>query len=206
MDIRWLFFDIGGTLINEDAVWRRRFEEQARRAGRPGLTADVIRREVEADAMAGTPSYHPFLERYQLSPVPYRKELEEPYADALPVLQKLSQRYRLGVIDNQSAGLQERLRHWGMLSFLQLVVSSYDHGICKPDVRLFEIALKEAGCSPEESVMIGDRIDNDILPAKQLGMGTVHILQGFGALYKPAFSAEMPDNSIGNLSQLLQLF
>lgn len=37
-----------------------------------------------------------------------------------------------------------------------------------------------AKCKPENAVMIGDRIDNDIVPAKQLGMKTIWIKQGFG--------------------------
>ena len=37
-----------------------------------------------------------------------------------------------------------------------------------------------AGCQAENAVMIGDRLDNDIAPAKKLGMKTVWIRQGDG--------------------------
>ena len=47
-----------------------------------------------------------------------------------------------------------------------------------PDRRIFEIALERSGCKPENAVMIGDRIDNDIVPAKQLGMKTIWIKTG----------------------------
>lgn len=39
----------------------------------------------------------------------------------------------------------------------------------KPDPKLFTIACAQAGCAPEDAVMIGDRLDNDIAPAKAIG-------------------------------------
>jgi FMN phosphatase YigB (HAD superfamily) len=54
--------------------------------------------------------------------------------------------------------------------------------------------------------MIGDRLDNDILPAKALGMKTVWIKQGFGALQKPLSKSEEADYTINNLAELLKIF
>lgn len=209
MDIRWLFFDAGYTLVDETAVWQRRFEEQAltEEAQSLGLTPELIRREVERSTRMRLPQYRTFLQTYGLkNSAPYRHELEVPYPDALPVLQALSRRYRLGVIANQSAGLKERLAQWGLLPFFSLVISSWDHQVMKPDRRLFEIALKEAACEGSEAVMIGDRLDNDILPAKALGMRTVWIRQGFAAVQQPLSCEDTPDWRIDCLRQLLTLF
>jgi FMN phosphatase YigB (HAD superfamily) len=38
--------------------------------------------------------------------------------------------------------------------------------------------LKRAGCAPSEAVMIGDRIDDDIRPARSLGWKTIRVTQG----------------------------
>lgn len=76
----------------------------------------------------------------------------------------------------------------------------------KPDKRLFEIALEKAKCSAQEAVMIGDRLDNDIAPAKALGMRTLWIQQGFGALQHPLSPADTPDYTIGSLRDLADLF
>ena len=76
----------------------------------------------------------------------------------------------------------------------------------KPDIRIFEYALGKANCIPQEACMIGDRLDNDILPAKALGMKTVWIKQGFGALQKPLLKSEEPDYTINNLTELLKIF
>ena len=43
-------------------------------------------------------------------------------------------------------------------------------GRSKPAPNLFLSALEAVGCAPEEACMVGDRIDNDIRPAKKLGM------------------------------------
>lgn len=208
MSIRWIFFDVGYTLFDETAVWERRFEEQAQleETQKRGLTAADVRAAVENATRSRLPQYRTFVRTHQLTQAaPYRHELETPYPDALPVLKQLSQSYRLGVIANQTAGLEDRLRAWGLLPHLSAVVSSWEHQIMKPDVRLFEAALREACCTPGEAAMVGDRLDNDVQPAKALGMHTVWIRQGFGALQSPLSPADTPDHVIDSLSDLLPL-
>ena len=209
MSIRWIFFDIGYTLINEDAVWQRRFEEQAQddEAKRLGLTPEKIRHEVEQNSISRKSQYRTFVQKYGLTfSAPYRHELEVPVPDAEAVLKVLSSKYHLGVIANQTAGLEDRLRSWGLLPYFSLVVSSWDYQIMKPDVRLFEAALAKSGCPAQEAAMVGDRLDNDILPAKTLGMHTVRIRQGFGMLQNPLSEMETPDDEIQTLTELLHLF
>ncbi|MBP3646235.1 MAG: HAD family hydrolase [Clostridia bacterium] len=209
MDIRWIFFDIGYTLINEDAVWQKRFEEQAKtdEARLLALTPERIRQEIGQNTIERKPQYRSFVQKYGLhSEAPYRHEFEVLYSDTLAVLKALSSHYRLGIIANQSAGLENRLKAWGLLPFFSTVVSSWEWQIMKPDIRLFEAALAESSCNPYEAVMVGDRLDNDILPAKMLGMHTVRILQGFGVLQKPLSELEKPDYVIHTLSELIQLF
>ena len=209
MSVQWLFFDVGYTLINEDQVWRRRFEEQAfmPETAELGLSADEIRQDVIRSSIERKPQYRTFVQKYALThAAPYRHELEEPYVDACFVLKELSQRYRLGIIANQTDGLRERLASWGLLAFFSAVVSSWDHQIMKPDKRLFEIALEEACCTPQEAVMIGDRLDNDICPAKKLGMKAIWIRQGF-AIYQDVKKAEyQPDYVVDELAELKTLF
>ena len=53
------------------------------------------------------------------------------------------------------------------------------------------------------AVMIGDRIDNDIVPAKQLGMKTIWIKQGFGSLWTVMDESEKADIEVNNLSDIL---
>ncbi len=53
--------------------------------------------------------------------------------------------------------------------------------------------------------MISDRLDNDIAPAKALGMGTVWVKQGFGRLQTP-LPRETPDCAVECLAELLGIF
>lgn len=206
---RWLFFDVGYTIINEDQVWQKRFEEQAllTETAALGLTPADIRREVERSSRERKPQYRSFVQRYALTQTaPYRHELEVLYPEARAVLTELSKRYRLGVIANQADGLADRLARWNLLSCFSLVISSWDYQVMKPDKRLFEIALEKANCTAQEAVMIGDRLDNDIAPAKALGMCTVWIRQGFGALQSPLSSSDTPDHTISSLRELADIF
>ena len=78
--------------------------------------------------------------------------------------------------------------------------------MAKPDRRIFEKALEMAGCTPEDAAMIGDRLDNDIYPAKMLGMKTVWVRQGFAVYQRPEDAAHEPDAIVDHLSQLKGMF
>ena len=97
------------------------------------------------------------------------------------------------------------MRQYGLLPYIQLVISSAEEGVAKPDLRIFKLALQRSSCRPERAVMIGDRIDNDILPAKQMGMHTIWMKQGFGQYWRITAEAEKPDYAIHCLSDLLPL-
>lgn len=108
------------------------------------------------------------------------------------------------MIANQSAGTSERLEKFGIRKYIDLVIASAEEGVSKPDKRIFEIALERSNCKPENAVMIGDRIDNDIVPAKQLGMKTIWVKQGFGSLWHITDENEKADMEVNNLSDILK--
>jgi len=204
-----LFFDVGYTLVNEDAVWEARCREQAQtnEAKKLGLSAADIYHEIEIASISRKPQFRTLIDKYSFKEVaPYRTELEKLYKDAPAVIKALSQKYELGIIANQLDGLKERLEAFDLLQYFKYIISSWDVKIMKPDIRIFEYALDKANCTPQEACMIGDRLDNDILPAKALGIKTVWIKQGFGALQKPLSKSEEPDHSINNLYELLEIF
>ncbi|MDR1628778.1 MAG: HAD family hydrolase [Oscillospiraceae bacterium] len=208
-DIKWIFFDIGYTLVDETAVWAQRCREQAQtdEARALGLSAEQIYAEIVQASQNYLPQYRTVVRKFGFShPAPYRHALEKLYDEAPGVLQTLSEAFCLGVIANQTDGLSERLRAWGIAEYFSLVVSSWDHKIMKPDVRLFTIALEQAGCAPQQAVMVGDRLDNDIEPAKKTGMKTVWCKQGFGALQSPRSAESVPDYQIESLADLPRLF
>ncbi len=204
-----LFFDVGYTLVNEDAVWEARCRDQAQteEAKKLGLSASKIYHEIEIASVSRKPQFRTLIDKYNFKEVaPYRTELEKLYDEAPAVIKRLSQKYELGIIANQLDGLKERLEAFELLKYFKYIISSWDVQIMKPDIRIFEYALGKANCIPQEACMIGDRLDNDILPAKALGIKTVWIKQGFGALQKPLSKSEEPDYTINNLTELLRIF
>ena len=111
---------------------------------------------------------------------------------------------KIGIIANQNEGLEERLRSFGIFEYFDLVVSSAEIGAAKPDKLIFEKALAMAGCTPCEALMVGDRLDNDIFPAKAIGMGTAWIKSGLAAHQDDGFDLGKADFIIQKLSDLVE--
>lgn len=93
-----------------------------------------------------------------------------------------------------------------MLKYINLVIASAEEDVVKPDLRIFEIALNKADCKAEESVIVGDRLDNDIVPANKIGMKTVWVKQGFCKLGVPLAQEEQPNYIVENLSKVIGVF
>ena len=201
--IKWLFFDVGSTLVDEGLAYEHRFRDMAEAANTSyeyvfQTAISFYRQNKRGD-----------LETAKLLKVALPKwhtEDERLYADAESCLKELSSRYSIGILANQLPGTRERLERYGILRYIDLIVASAEEGVSKPDRRIFEIALQRSHCRPDQAVMIGDRIDNDILPAKALGMHTVWIRQGNGRFWKVMQKEEMPENTVDRLTELCDIF
>lgn len=216
--VRWLFFDLGYTLINEDGAAMGRLAQVSDALRQRGVEASPEDLRAALETASARFDQNPFRSlllpftddedviAFARSSGRYPKELESPYPQALPLLKRLRGKYKLGIIANQPPGTQERLTQYGMAHYFDVCVSSGDAGVSKPDAAIFCLALKHAGCAPNESVMIGDRLDNDIRPAKALGFRTVRVLQGPGRLQQPRNAAETPDATAENLCEVAALF
>ena len=73
----------------------------------------------------------------------------------------------------------------------------------KPEHKFFIHAMREVGCTPEEAVMVGDRIDNDIIPAKELGMHSIRVRTGYFAADTAKNDAEVADVEINCLPEII---
>ena len=207
-NIKCIFFDVGYTLVNEDEVWNERCREQSQmeEAKKLGISYKQIYDEITKATISYKPQYRTVVKKFNfLEVATYHHELEKLYNDVEFVLQSLSCKYKLGIIANQTDGLIDRLRDWGILEYFSVIISSWDYQIMKPDKRLFEIAVEKSGYKAFENVMVGDRLDNDIFPAKSIGMKTIWIKQGFGGMQRPLTKEYSPDEEISNLKELLDI-
>lgn len=200
---KWLFFDIGSTIVDETLCYDKRYEELVQDTD---ISKDAFVDKVIELAKQNKDACRAAADFYGLQIPKWHKELEKLYPDAQSVLGELSEKYKLGIIANQSLGSQERLNAWGIGQYFDLVIASAEEGVSKPDLRIFNIALKKADCRAEDAVMIGDRLDNDIIPAKRLGMNTVWIKQGFAVYQTPEKDSEIPDFEVNSLTELLNIF
>lgn len=206
--MKYIFFDIGYTLINEDEVWKRRCLEQSQtpQAVAMGISAERLLQDIAEASVQFKSQFKSVVQKYGFSySAPYRSELETIYPDTAPVLEKLSERFNLGIIANQSGDLSARLSQWQIDKYFKTIVSSSDYGFSKPDKRLFIAALEKSGCPANNAIMVGDRLDNDILPAKALGFETVWMKRGFAAKQVPPSEDYTPDYEINELSDILSL-
>lgn len=202
----WLFFDLGSTLIDETACERQRIQHTV--AGSP-VSPEEFEQAMRSFASRNENAYNRAREHFALPKAPWDNglhTLETPYPGVPELLEKLSARYSLGVIANQMAGLEERLCQFGIRKHFKVVVGSGDLGISKPDPAIFYSALERAGCPPQDAVMVGDRLDNDIAPAQKLGMTTVWVRQSYGGLGDPQLLSRQPDHIIDRIPQLISLF
>lgn len=134
--------------------------------------------------------------------VRYAKEIEKLYPGVPELLATLATRFKLGVIANQSKGTETRLTRRGLRDQFSLLFASAELGLSKPDPEIFAGALSQAQCQPEDALMVGDRLDNDIGPAKSWGWSTVRVLQGFSRFQKARSSHEEPDCTFGQIGEL----
>ncbi len=201
-DVKWLFFDVGSTLIDESLCYENRLKYLAQ-------TANVTYEYVYNTAMEFyKQNKKGDLEMFKLLNVEKTKwnhNDERLYADAEKCLRALSEKYKIGIIANQSLGTAERLENFGVLKYIDLIIASDEEGVAKPDKRIFEITLERSNCSSSNAVMIGDRIDNDIVPAKLMGMKTIWIKQGFGQYWNITNESEKADYVVGSLTEICDI-
>ncbi|HKG27182.1 MAG TPA: HAD family hydrolase [Thermomicrobiales bacterium] len=199
MPIRAVVFDVGETLIDETRVWgawadwfgvphltlfgvlggliargedfKRLFEIM-----RPGRS---LRQEWEARAAAGREFWFD------------EKDL---YPDAAPCLAALrAAGYRLGIAGNQPDAAETALNSMGL--DVDMVASSQRWGVEKPSAAFYDLVERSMGVPAAEIAYVGDRVDNDVIPAVRAGMFSVFLRRGpWGYLH-----ADLPEVSQAHL-------
>jgi len=104
----------------------------------------------------------------------------EPMPGAVYAMPQLAERYRLAVIcdTGYSPGsvLRELLENHGLLAHFDYTYFSNEHGMSKPDTRVFVHTLEELGVRPTEAAHVGDIQRTDIAGAQSAGMAAVHFI------------------------------
>lgn len=204
MKIKWLFFDIGSTIVDETEAYNHRIREMIAGTNITFEEFDEKRRYFTNKGLDGNSEA---IKEFNLKKTPWHSEDESLYKETLEVLKYLKNKgYQLGVIANQSKGLSERLESFGILMYFDIVLASAEIGIAKPDKLIFHKALELSQTEACECVMIGDRLDNDIIPAKTIGFQTVWIRNDLTINHKEELGKGIADWVIDNLKDLESIF
>ncbi|WP_258366537.1 MULTISPECIES: HAD family hydrolase [unclassified Curtobacterium] len=85
------------------------------------------------------------------------------------------------------------------------VPGSASWGVVKPSPEFFARVVTASACRAAEVLYVGDRLDNDILPAKAAGMRTAFIRRGpWGHMHAARAEAARPDLWLDTLQDLVR--
>ena len=224
MTTQWVFFDIGDVLFDENVPHLWLFHTlllTLRAHGKSVLWDDwdATRKKLAAQGPNPEAAIKGALAAYCVNDsetevlwheargVYEQMRRPRPYGLLLdgitPVLQDLKRDFRLGIIANQHPPVEQAIADYGIAGLFDVIVISETVHLFKPDPAIFRCALDRAGISPSEAVFVGDRPDNDILPAKKLGMKTVRFKRGVQyTLFNPADPAMTADETVTDVAEL----
>jgi len=167
-------FDIGETLVDETRHWTA----VARYVGIPELTlmgvlGGLIERREHHQSLFG------FLQIESVDPniFGYRIEQQDLYPDVVSVLRQLKTAgYRIGFTGNQPLGAVQQVVALDLP--VDFAGSSADWGVAKPDPDFFQRIASGLNLAFDQILYVGDRLDNDVLPAQSLGMHAAFVRRG----------------------------
>ena len=197
MAVETVVFDVGETLIDETGMWER----AADAAGVPRFTLMGVlgglaaRGEPHNDVWGILGVDHPAS----------TWEERDFYPDALPCLAELRARgLYLGIAGNQSHELEEWIRGQGLQ--VDLVASLARWGVEKPSPEFFARVVSGCGFAPDEVAYVGDRVDNDVEPARAAGLLAVHVRRGPWGYLQDASMADLRVDSLAELPDRLAAY
>ncbi len=177
---RWVCLDVGETLVDETRIW----SIWADVLGVPRLTflaalgAAIARGQQHGDVfpMFGVDDWQQRMESVERAYGGFRAE--DLYPDALRSIARLHDLgYPVAIVANQPAARAEQLRAIGVDA--EVLAMSESLGVAKPDPAFFGRVLELLGApEPGAVAYVGDRVDNDVLPAAAAGMRAIWIRRG----------------------------
>jgi len=175
-------FDVGETIVDET----REYGAWADWLGVPRHTFSAVFGAVIALGMDYRETFQYFSPGFNLDVERARRaDADRPewfgeddlYPDARPCLTALrDMNVWVGVVGNQTSRAGEILRKLDLPA--DLIATSDDWGATKPDQSFFRALIEAAPCEASRIVYVGDRLDNDLKPAKAAGLRTAFIRRG----------------------------
>jgi len=222
MGIEAVLIDVGGPILDEDheyAAWDRFLVGLLREDG-VDIDEERLARLIVAATRRCERSpriavlwelLRPDVSRFRCIKDTFQgfqqRHLAEEYTPRLhpgvvEALTRLSEGFTLALAGNQPTWIKGYLEEEGIIRFFRWRLVSEEMGISKPNPLFFRMILDGIGVSPSDAVMVGDRLDNDVLPARLVGLRTVRVLTGPYREQEPVSPLHHPDRTIRSLAEL----
>ena len=199
-----MVFDVGETLIDETRVW----SAWADVVGVPRLTLMAVLGAViarggahrEAFEAVGSPHWERHRDQLEVAYGGFRED--DLYPDVRPTLAALrAEGYRLAIFGNQPAHRTAELRALNLP--VDAVAMSEEMGVAKPEPAYFARLLELLGHPDPASVAhVGDRVDNDVVPAMTAGFRSIWIRRGPWGFIQRLPDGVRPTAVIDSLAEL----
>ncbi|MET9354473.1 HAD family hydrolase [Streptomyces sp. NPDC006617] len=206
--IQTIVFDVGETITRDDRYWASWADwlDVPRHTLSALVGAVVARGEDNAEALRLARPGIDIPAQYRAREAAGRGEgLDESdlYGDVRPAMSALRKMgVRLIVAGNQTPRAGELLRELALPA--DLVVTSGEWGVAKPQPEFFLRVMEVAHAAPSETLYVGDHPANDVFPAKDAGLRAAHIRRGpWGHLWGD--SREVVDAADWRINSLTEL-
>jgi len=219
--ISTVLLDAGGVILDEteyEAVMAR-LVVKALAPYVPGYSVEDYEADVRQAIACFCPSVTMYVVWKHLRPDAelcgeVRAAIRAEYAEHEPLLRlmagigheirQLSRSFRVATAGQYGRSVLDLLDRHGLLDCFANHLTQDDFDITKPDPRYLERIAAAVGAHPRECVMVGDRIDKDVIPAKHLGMKTIRIRVGLHVDQEPRTPWEVPDAELDGVRGLAQ--
>ncbi len=218
--IEWIFFDVGGVLLDDSEYEQLRINSLYRTI--KIFDSNVSRKNIldtvpKASSMTGQLNdniLNIFLrdkqklymaknlmasKRHDLSEAAGKAKVRP---EAKNVLSELSKIFRLGLIANQPKSTKEILEEADISQYFAHFLVSEDHGYSKPDLRYFQSVLDDCDAKADESAIVDNNIERGLAPANRIGMTTIW----YRLPDKKETENPVINYSITNLNELIDIF
>lgn len=200
-------FDVGEVLVDENRLWTR----HAQQIGVAPFTFFGV-----MGAIISQGGHHrEVFEHFEVDYDRFRSNLdfrnrtedgimrEDLYPDAIPTLRALQRAgHKVVIAGNQPKRATKELRDLDLP--VDIIGSSAEWGEIKPSKGFFRRIALESGGSPKHITYVGDRVDNDVIPAQRVGFRAILIKRGpWGHIHATWPDAARADAVITSLRMLL---
>lgn len=234
--IRAIFFDLDDTLVDDTISLEQCAEEAARELAHDRGASPVDLGDAYVDAAIdfwtqlgpGSPKpamgeirpmmWRAALQRHGIEDEKLARKLAarfdelrvervELFPEAVPVLNELRGKYRMAIISNGFAETHElKIARLELERIFDRIILAAELEMAKPDPAVFVHAMELLGVGPDESIMVGDRYDRDVIGAHEAGMRAVWIRCRGEEVPDGARPPEAIIDSIGGLPEALTSF